>query len=188
MSTTTIGKPFRIGFFNSVAEADLAARRLLSAGFSKDELAIICPQQFHEHFSTNVPRAERPGSHAAAAIVEGSAVGAALGGIGLVAAAITTSGLAILPAAAVLIGGGVLAGGFSGLILRDGYGEEIGQYYEEAVRLGKIVVGVRIEGEHSDVRLSDAEHILKEAGAHSLMPGPDEQTFAQEQSMQSASI
>jgi hypothetical protein len=160
MHQTAIDKPFRVGFFDTVEQADEAVRRLLATGFTQKELAVIVPEQFRDQFRTDVPRAEQPGSHAAAAIVEGGAVGAALGGIALVAAAITTSGLALLPAAGVLIGGGALAGGFTGLILREGYGEEIGQYYEEAIRLGKIVVGVHVEGEDSAARLALAERIL----------------------------
>src|SRR5579862_4882476 len=160
MSQTTTDKPFRVGFFDTVEQADDAVRRLLAAGFTQEELAVIVPEQFRERFHPDLPRAEQPGSHAAAAIVEGGAVGAALGGIALAAAAMTTGGLALIPAAGVLIGGGALAGGFAGLILREGYGEEIGQYYEEAIRLGKIVVGVHLEGEDSEDRLTQAERIL----------------------------
>jgi hypothetical protein len=165
----TSDKPFRLAFFDSVALADQAVRELLTAGFAKEELAIICPPQFQDHFAADVPRAEQQGSHAAEAILEGGAVGAVLGGIALAAAAFTTAGLALIPAAGVLIGGGALAGGFAGLVLREGYGEEIDQYYEEAIRVGRIVVGVHVEGEESAARLAKAKVVLAAAGGHELV-------------------
>jgi hypothetical protein len=172
MSTTMTEQPFRVRFFDNVQQADDAIRRLLDAGFTKNELAVICPEHFQDRLLTDVPRAEQPGSHAAAAIMEGGAAGAVLGGIALGVVALASGGVALIPAAGVLIGGGALAGGFSGLILREGYGEEIGQYYEEAIRLDKIVVGVEVEGEDSALRLAEAERIMTEAGGHSLVPAP----------------
>jgi hypothetical protein len=166
---TASDKPFRVAFFDNVVQADQAVRQLLTVGFSNAELAIICPPQFQDHFATDVPRGEQQGSHAAEAIMEGGAVGAVLGGIALAAAAFTTAGLALIPAAGVLIGGGALAGGFSSLILREGYGEEISQSYEEAIRLGKIVVGVHVEGNDAAARLAKAKLVLEAAGGHELV-------------------
>jgi hypothetical protein len=168
MSTTLTAQPYRVRFFDTVQQADQAIRGLLDAGFTKNELAVICPKQFQDSLPAYVPRAEPPGSHAAAAIVEGGAAGAVLGGIALAATAIATGGVGLIPAAGVLIGGGALAGGFSGLILREGYGEEIGQHYLEAVRLGKIAVGVEIEGKRNAVKLEEADRIMAAAGGHTL--------------------
>jgi hypothetical protein len=174
MPQTIVDKPYRLGFFDSVSEADQAVRRLQAAGFSQKELAVICPKKFHEQFTVNVRRAERPGSHVAEGIAEGGAAGAVLGGIALAATAIATGGVGLLPAIGVLIGGGALAGGFSGLILSDGYGKEVGEYYEEAIRLGKIVVGVHVEGEDRIARLGEAERILTESGGQLVTPTKDD--------------
>jgi hypothetical protein len=172
MSTNGNDEPYRVRFFDDVQQADLAIRRLLAADFTKSEIAVICPEHFQDCLLSDVPRAEQPGSHAAGAIMEGGAAGAVLGGIALAATALATGGVSLIPSAAVLIGGGALAGGFSALILREGYGEEIGQYYEEAIRLDKIVVGVEVEGEGSGVRLAEAERILADAAGHALVPAP----------------
>ena len=51
------------------------------------------------------------------------------------------------------------------LELQIGYGKGIGEYYQEAVHLGKIVVGVELDGDDNDPRLATAERILREAGA-----------------------
>src|SRR5207249_484605 len=116
-------------------------------------------------FAPGVRRAEQPGSHAGREIAEGGAVGAAIGGITLAAAAVATGGVGLLPAIPVLLGGGAIAGGFSSYILSDGYGKGISEYWQEAVHLGKIVVGVELDGDDNDPRLATAESILREAGA-----------------------
>ena len=71
MADTASEKPHRVGFFDSVAQADRAVRDLLAAGFSKDELAVICPEKCQEQFAQGVPRAEMPGSHAGKEIAFG---------------------------------------------------------------------------------------------------------------------
>jgi len=159
-------RPVRVGFFPSVAQADEAVRQLQAAGFKNDEIAVICPPPFVDEIAPEVARAPLPGAHAPGAIVEGGAVGAVLGGIALTATALATGGAGLLLAGPILIGGGALAGAFSSLYLVDGYGNEIGEYYEEAVRLGRILVGVEIDGENSAERLAVAERILElNAGA-----------------------
>jgi hypothetical protein len=170
MHQENVDQAVRAGFFNSVAKADAAVRNLLAAGFNKEDLAVICPEQFKDQFRPGVPQATEQGTSAKEGIAAGGAVGATLGGLALVAAAIGTGGLALIPTAAVLVGGGALAGGFSGLVLADGYSKGVGEYYEQAIQLGKIVVGVDIEGADSQARLDQAGRILAEAGADYLEP------------------
>src|SRR5262249_38412545 len=89
---------YRIGFFSSVADADRAVRNLLDAGFMKEQLGVICPEQFKGQLATDVPKAKAPGAGAAAALVRGGAAGAALGGVALAATALATGGVALIPA------------------------------------------------------------------------------------------
>ena len=170
MHRENIDPAIRAGFFGSVAAADAAVRNLLAAGFTKDELAVICPDQFKHQFRTDIPEAEEAGTGAREGIAAGGVIGATLGGLALAAVAIATGGAALLPAATVLVGGGALAGGFSGLIMADGYTKGVGEYYEQAIQLGKIVVGVHIEGEVNSARLDQAAHVLAESGADFLTP------------------
>jgi hypothetical protein len=170
MYQENVDQAIRAGFFSTVAAADRAVRNLRAAGFTKDELAVICPEKFKDQFTPGVPKAEEQGSSATEGMAAGGVVGATLGGLALIAAAIGTAGLALVPAAAVLIGGGAIAGTFSGLVLADGYSRGVGEYYEQAIQLGKIVVGVDIEGADSQARLDQASHILAEAGADYLEP------------------
>ena len=157
--------PISVAYFDSVAAADDAVRQLLAAGFSRDQLAIIAPEKFKAHFAAEAPLAERPGAHAGKDIAEGAGLGVVIGGITLAAAAIATGGVGLLPAIPVLIGGGALAGGFSSYILSDGYGKGVGEFYEEAVHLGKIAVGIDLKGA-SPERVAEAERILGAGQLH----------------------
>jgi hypothetical protein len=170
MHRENVAPSIRAGFFSSVNRADQAVRNLLAAGFSKDELAVICPDQFKGQFHPDVPSAEEPGSYATEGMAAGGVLGATLGGLALAAATIGTGGAALIPAATVLIGGGALAGTFGGLVMADGYDKGVGEYYDQAIQLRKIVVGVHLEGEESSARLDKAARILEEAGADFLTP------------------
>jgi hypothetical protein len=160
--------PNRVGFFATAAQADRAVRDLLAAGFTEKQLAVICPEPCQDQFP-NLRHPDPPGSHGVKAAVEGGAVGAAVGGIALVAV-MATGDAGLWTAIPVLIGGGALAGGFGGLIAREGYGEGVAEYYEEAVHQGKIVVGVEDEGPDNAARLAEAERILAAAGAEMPVP------------------
>ena len=78
-------KKVRAGFFSDPIAADQAVRDLLAAGFTKDQLAIICPEQLACLVAPGVPRAELPGSHGARDVAAGAVVGATLGGLALAA-------------------------------------------------------------------------------------------------------
>jgi hypothetical protein len=169
MTQNTNDIPNRVGFFATAVQADQAVRDLLAAGFTEKQLAVICPEGCKNQFA-NLRHPDPPGSHGVKAAVQGGAVGAALGGIALVAAAVATGGTGLLTAIPVLIGGGAIAGGLGGLIAREGYGEGVAEYYEEAVHQNKIVVGVEDESPDSDTRLAQAERILAAAGAE--LPAP----------------
>ena len=71
MPQTINDRSFRVAFFSTVKEAEMAIHRLLAAGFGMEHLAVICPKEFQADLPPEVPRAERPGSHAIAGIVEG---------------------------------------------------------------------------------------------------------------------
>jgi len=167
MTQQLIAPQTRASAFDTVPQADRAIRRLLAAGFSKDQLAVICPDKFKEHFLPEAPQTEAPAADAGGAMAMGGAVGATLGGIALVATVIT-GGVAGVMAAAVLIGGGAIAGGFSSLIVSKGYEQEADDSYKQAIERGQIVVGVEVHGEVSGGRLAEAQRILDEAGANQL--------------------
>ena len=164
MTQQAIATQSRAGAFDTVAQADRAIRRLLAAGFSKDQLAVICPAKSKDHFLPAAPKANAPAAGAGGAIAMGGAVGATLGGL-VLAATVVSGGVAGAMIAVVLIGGGAFAGAFSNLITSKGYEQEADDRHRRAIERGQIVVGVEIPDENGAVRLAEAQHILDEAGA-----------------------
>ena len=157
----------RAGTFDTVALADRAIRQLLTAGFSQDQLAVICPARFKDHFRGEASQTETPSVSATHALATGSALGATLGGLALAAAALTGN-VPGMVAVGVYIGGGAIAGGFSDLIVSKGYEQETDDRYKQAIARGQIVVGVEIHGEDKSGRLAEAQRILDECGSHSV--------------------
>ena len=167
MTQLLIATQTRTGAFDTIDQADLAVRRLLTAGFSKDQLAVICPAKYQDHFLPDAPQAEVPAADAAGILAVGGAMGATLGGLAL-AAMVLTGGAAGAVAAAVFIGGGAFAGGFSNLIVSKGYEQEADDQNKRAIRRGQIVVGVELQGEDHSGQLAEAQRILDDAGATTL--------------------
>jgi hypothetical protein len=167
MTQQLIATQTQMGYFDTIAAADRAIRRLLAAGFSKDQLAVVCPAKFKDHFLPDAPLAEVPAADAPGVIAVGSAMGATLGGLAL-AATVLTGGAAGAVAAAVFVGGGVLAGGFGNLIVSKGYEQEADDHYKRAIQRGQIVVGVELQGEDHAGQLAEAQRNLDEAGATAL--------------------
>jgi hypothetical protein len=165
MAQHNVEKPVRVAVFDTVAQADRAVRRLLDAGFKKDELAVVCSDEHKEAFFRDLPTPEPGASYTPEAIGVGSAVGASIGGLALAATAIATGGAGLLAAGTILVGGGALAGAFTGAMATRGFQKEYAEYYEQSVRLGKILVAVEVHGEGSDARLAQAERIFEEARA-----------------------
>lgn len=167
MTQQVIAIQTRAGAFDTVAQADRAIRQLLAAGFSKKQLAVICPAKFQDHFLAEAPQAEAPGANPGSAIALGGAVGATLGGLAL-AATVITGGVAGMVAAGVLVGGGAIAGGFSNLIISKGYEQEADDNYKQAIERGQLVVGVEVQGDGAARRLAEAQRILDESRAKPL--------------------
>jgi hypothetical protein len=167
MDQQAVEKPFRVGIFDTVEQADRAVHRLLDAGFSRDQLAIVCSDKHkeklfqREHLHTEEPASS---SYTPEAVPAGAAVGAAIGGIALVATAVATGGVGLLAAGTVLVGGGALAGSFTGAMMTRAREREIDLFYAQAVDLGKILVAVEVHGPDSQARLAQAERILADAG------------------------
>src|SRR4051794_36561756 len=122
--------------FETVAQADRAVRSLLTAGFTMDQITVVAPGEVRGECA---PAAYDSNETAPEALAKGGAAGAAIGGLAL-AATVLTGGLS-LPAAALLVGGSALAGGFSNLIASKGYEVEAHDACKLAIQKGRIVVG-----------------------------------------------
>jgi hypothetical protein len=163
-------RPVRVGVFESIDKADGAIVRLLNAGFSKSELIVVAPRSVKEHFR-DVGASEPGGSHTARTAATGGTIGGLIGGV-LAAAVLIGTGAGALIVAGPLIAaaaGGAAAGGFIGAMMSRGFDKEAATFYDQAIRKGKILVGVECEdGPDQRDRLATAERVLADAGADPL--------------------
>ena len=63
MDDRAVGKPLWVGTFETVAGAERAVRSLLAAGFTREQLAVICSDKSKEQFFANLPAPELAGPH-----------------------------------------------------------------------------------------------------------------------------
>src|SRR5262245_50365398 len=160
-------KPYRVGVFRTVAQADRAVHDLMAAGFSKDEIAVVCSNQRKEGaIHGEVERPKPDVEYPMRAIGTGGAIGATIGGLALATVAAATGGVGLLAAGAVLMAGGAIGGAFVGAMSTRGLEGELGAYYEQAVRQGDVLVAAEAHGPEGERRLAEAERVLERAGAH----------------------
>lgn len=168
MDDRTVGRPFRAGTFDTVAEAEGVVRSLLAAGFTKDQLAVLCSDKSKEQFFADLPAPELAGPHTGA-LVGAGAIGATVGGALLSATAIVTGGVGLLAAGTALV---LTGGALTGVFAADHFaGGALTDYYAQNVQSGKILVAVDIEGDTQAPRLAEAVRILAAADSTLLTAG-----------------
>ncbi len=171
MSTTQItNRPLRVGVFDTVQAADNVVSELLAAGFTKEQITVICSEAaVQEHFK-QFEHQDPAGSHTPAAAVTGGACGAAIGAIATVALASipTLGGAALLAAGGIALWGGGVVGGLVGAMMTRGVEKELANYYDQAVSRGKILVAAEQDNTHKQAMLQRATEIFHRHGVESM--------------------
>lgn len=141
------------GVFDSKKEADAAVSKLLDAGFNKKDLSLIVSDNAHH---TIFPH---PIDDESARAMKGGVEGAVVGGVlGALITGLTLIEVGMVPGAAILVtgpllaalsgaGAGVAIGGLSGALISAGFAVDEAKRYEEEIRHGKAVIVVHATGE-----------------------------------------
>jgi hypothetical protein len=166
-TNASIERPLEVGIFDSVDAASQAIDGLLNAGFTRDEITVICSDQTKERYFKAFEHQEPAGTYDAKAVATGGALGAIVAGLTVLASAVATGGLAIFAAGPITAAGGV-AGGFIGAMMTRGVEKELADYYQQAVVKGRILVAVEDDGPGAHSRLTRAAGIFAAAGAQPL--------------------
>ena len=173
MTTQITNRPtVRAGVFAEVDSARRAVNALLAAGFSPEQITVVCSDENKERHFKRFEHQQPAGKNTPAAAAAGGSIGAAAGGIAAAALGIAVGG----PAFAVLGGAGLITGGlvgsFLGAMATRGLEKEAANFYDQAVQSGKLLVVVEDLHGDSAARLTQAERLLSEAGAEP-MPLPE---------------
>ncbi len=146
--------------FKSPKCANLAYNYLTSAGFDKNDITVIMSKETRDQ---NFKDVKMPEDSLGSKAVEGMGLGSAVGGtVGAVAAAIAAIGTSVMipglglviagPIAAALVGAGTgsaigsIVGGLVGL----GISDEEAKLYEDDIKKGGILIGVKASNERFD--------------------------------------
>jgi hypothetical protein len=166
-----LDRPIRVGVFRNVAGADRAVDGLLAAGFTRDEITVMCSDKHIEQHFKEFEHQKPAGTHTPAAAAAGSVIGAAIGGLAAVAGLVTTGGVAVLAAGGIAAWTGGVVGGLIGAMMTRGVEKELANFYDQALTEGKILVAAEDDAGNR-TRLNRAEQIIAAAGAEP-MPLPE---------------
>jgi hypothetical protein len=158
-------RPVRAGVFLDLPAADTVVQRLLAAGFSKEEISVICSDEAVEKHFRRYEHQDPAGTLTPNTVAKGTTVGAAVGGMIGIAVGAATGTVPLLIAGAAGLSGGSAMGGFLGAMLTRGEEKELANFYDQAVRGGRILVGVEVHGSNSQARLQKAAKIIADGGA-----------------------
>ncbi|HET6884446.1 MAG TPA: hypothetical protein VFI31_30110 [Pirellulales bacterium] len=167
-NASTLERPIRVGVFSTIRAADCAVDHLLKAGFTGEQISVVCSDRAKEEHFRQFEHEEPAGSHTPAAVAVGGAIGAALGGLTVVAGAVTTAGLGLLAAGGLAAWAGGVVGGLIGAMTTRGVEHEVADFYDQAVTAGKILVAVEDHTEAQRQNLARGERILAECGAEPI--------------------
>lgn len=147
--------PYVTGLFRDRSSAERAYQSLSDRGYTKDDLNLVMSDETRKrHFGNDAATGTQTelGNKAA----EGAGIGGAIGGtIGAIAAAVAAVGTSVAipglgvvvagPIAAALAGAGAGAasGGLIGALIGWGIPEERVKHYEEGIKQGGILMGVK---------------------------------------------
>jgi hypothetical protein len=159
--STSSSRPVRAGVFDDLPSADQAVAGLLDAGFSPQQISVICSDESKRRHFAGLHEEEPSGSHTAEAAAAGGAIGLSLGGLAALGGVVATGGVGLAAAGAIL-GAGV-AGSFIGAMLTRGVEPEAADFYDQQLRRGQILVVV--EDEPGSARFAEADRIFRDAGA-----------------------
>lgn len=161
-------KPIRVGIFATVPATERAVQNLLAAGFTKDQITVVCSDPQKERNFEQFHHQDPAGTTTPAKAIAGGAIGAALGGLTILAGAAATGGGALLAAGGAVAWTGGVLGGLIGAMMSRGVERELANYYDQEVQRGQLLVAVEEQEDDARNRLRVAEQILAAAGAEPM--------------------
>jgi len=165
----TFGKQeLEAGVFATVEDAARAVRGLLDAGFSNDQITVVCSDETKERYFREFEHQEPAGTYTPTAIIAGSTIGALVGALSVIVAAAGTGSLALWAAGPITAWAGGVGGGLVGAMMTRGVEKELANFYQQAVMAGHILVAAESPPKGEGPSLNEAARILAEAGAKPL--------------------
>lgn len=157
--------PTRIALFEDPAAATAAVEKLLDAGVDRERISLVCAECSPES-DGDVAQVEPGDDRAVPAMLAGGSLGTLFGGLtGAVTVAVAGGGALVVagPLLGAAAAGGV-AGSLIGAMASRGVEPDVADYYDQAVREGRILVAVDPVEDVSQPDPRAVEKILTDAG------------------------
>lgn len=168
IKTITKESPIRAGIFPTLAGAEQAVAGLKQAGFSNDQITVLCSDQAREQHFKEFEHQHPAGTFTPGAALTGGAIGASLGGLTILAGVLTGGGAILLAAGGLAAWTGGVVGGLIGAMMTRGVEKELANFYDQALTAGKILVAAQDDGPDHEAHLAEAARVLEAAGAESM--------------------
>lgn len=153
--------PIHMAVYNDVPSAASAIRDLQDAGFTHDEISVLCSDKHRESLFKEYIHEEPSGSHTDEALNRAGLAALGLGGAAAVTGILTSAGTAIFAIGA--FAGVAAVTTFVSLMLTRGTEKELADYYDQAVMEGNILVGVET---NDPARQKLADEVFQKHGDH----------------------
>jgi len=167
MSTQTSPRPVHVGIFDTVQQAEGAVSDLLAAGFTTEQITVVCSEEAVKKQFRPYEHQDPAGTNTPAAAATGGVIGAALGGMAAVAG-LATGGVVLLVAGGMAMWGGGVVGGLVGAMMTRGVEKELANFYDQSVLRGQILVAAEQADPQLHPTLADADAILRRHGSQPL--------------------
>lgn len=161
-------KPIVVGVFATIAEAQHAVTSLLTAGFAKRQITVVCSDPEKEAHFREFERQEPAGHYTPRAIAGGAVTGALVGLMMALVVLASFGQIEALVAGLLFVPFGTIAGGFIGAMLTRNAEKELSNFYDQGVEPGSIVVAAEDHSERADKTLPQAERILVREGVRPM--------------------
>lgn len=155
--------PIHMAIYDDVPTAAAAVHDLREAGFTKDEISVLCSDEHRERLFQDYAHEEPAGKHSEEAVNKAALAAAGLGGAAVLTGILTSAGTAIFAIGA--FAGVAAIGTFVSLMLTRGAEKELADYYDQAVTEGKILVGVETDDPDRQIL---ADEIFRRQGEQPL--------------------
>jgi hypothetical protein len=162
--------PVRVGVFSTVDAADNAVRGLQEAGFTKDQISVICSDKTKEAFFKDFEHEQPAGTKTPKTAATGGVIGAVVGGAIAATTLVATGGLSIFVIGPLFAGAGAAFGTFVGAMTSRGVEHQAANYYDQALRRGQLLVAAEVKDDspESQVQLARADRAFEQAGAEPI--------------------
>lgn len=136
-------RPIHMAIYDDVPSAAATVHELRGAGFSQEEISVLCSDEHRERLFQDYVHEQPAGSHSDEALHGAGFAAVGLGSAAVLTGLLTSAGTAIFAIGA--FAGVAALGTFVSLMMTRGAEKELADYYDQAVTEGKILVAVETD-------------------------------------------